>query len=72
MNDIIEIELSKYKLLKTLLGSAVFVVIGIMFMLYPNEYTSPIMRNTLVIKIAGTVCLLFFWYMYVFYIKETL
>ncbi|SEG04355.1 STM3941 family protein [Sphingobacterium lactis] len=56
----IEIPLSKRKMILTLLGACVFVVLGGLFVLNPQKFTSIIMRNPIVILISGIASILFF------------
>lgn len=59
-NDQIEIPLSKKKMMLLLLCGLVLVLLGVLFMIYPNNFTSIIIRSTTVIFIVGLVCVLFF------------
>ncbi|PTB95733.1 hypothetical protein C9994_10450 [Marivirga lumbricoides] len=60
MTDKIEIQLSKTKILLLLIGATAFFVLGIIFILHPEQVKSPIFRNTDVIRIAGIVSVAFF------------
>ncbi|MEB8327731.1 hypothetical protein OO009_00060 [Flavobacteriaceae bacterium KMM 6897] len=53
MKDKIEIQLSKTKILLLLIGAIAFVVFGILFILNPEKFQSPIFRNPETIRIAG-------------------
>jgi uncharacterized membrane protein len=56
----IEIQLSKSKLILMLLGSFVFVVLGVCFIINPTKFESPIMKSHTIIFIAGLLCIFFF------------
>ena len=60
MNEIIEIPLSKKKIFFLLIGATVFVIIGILFILKPESYTTILFRNPEKIRIAGIASVLFF------------
>lgn len=60
MANTIEVELSKTKLLFLLLGSAVFVALGILFVLNPADIQSDLFGNLEFIRIVGVVSLVFF------------
>ena len=66
----IEISLSKMKLTLMVIGSLLFVVIGILFVINPEKYTTPIMRNPTVIFISGLASILFFSLCFVFIAKK--
>ena len=66
----IEISLSKMKLTLMVIGSLLFVVIGILFVINPEKYTIPIMRNPTVIFISGLASILFFSLCFVFIAKK--
>lgn len=55
-----EIPLSKKKLTLMVLGSLIFIGLGILFVINPEKYSNPIMRNPTVIFIAGLASILFF------------
>src|SRR5690554_5511875 len=59
-NEQIEIPLSKQKMILTLLGSIVFVGLGIWFLINPPKIRNPIFGNPTVIFIVGLVAILFF------------
>ena len=56
----IEILLSKNKILLLLLGAFGFVVFGILFVVNPDNYISPIMQSLESIRVAGFASVLFF------------
>ena len=56
----IEIPLSKKKMMLTFLGACVFVILGILFVLNPEKYTSIIIRNHNIILVSGISSILFF------------
>jgi hypothetical protein len=56
----IEIPLSKNKLILMLLGSIVFVVLGILFVVSPSTFISAIWRNSTVIFVSGSASIIFF------------
>lgn len=56
----IEIPLSKQKMLLTLLGSIVFVGLGIWFLINPPRISNPILGNPALIFILGLASILFF------------
>ncbi|RKD94571.1 STM3941 family protein [Marinifilum flexuosum] len=66
MENTIEIELSKKKLLFLLLGSAVFVALGILFVLNPASIQSDLFGNLEFIRIVGVVSLVFFGLCFVY------
>lgn len=56
----IEIPLSKKKMTLTLLGSIIFVGLGIWFLINPPKINNPIFGNPTVIFIAGLASIIFF------------
>ncbi len=56
----IEIPLSKTKISLLLIGVIVFVIFGTLFLMSPDTFISPILRNPQVIRIAGIASVLFF------------
>lgn len=62
----IVIPLSKKKLILLMIASLVFISISILFVSNPEKYTSTIMRNSVVILIAGIAGTLFFGICFVF------
>jgi len=56
----IEIPLSKTKISLLLIGAIVFVILGTLFLMTPDTFISPIIRNPMAIRIAGIVAVLFF------------
>lgn len=59
-NGQIEIPLSKKKMTLILLGSIVFVGLGIWFIINPSKISNPIFSNSTLISIVGFVSILFF------------
>ena len=55
----IEIPLSKTKIILLLLGALVFGVLGTLFVINPEEFISPRMRNPEFIRISGITSVLF-------------
>ena len=68
--QLIEIPLSKKKLTLMVIGSLIFVVIGILFVTNPEKYTSTIMRSPTIIFIAGIASILFFGLCFFFIVKK--
>jgi uncharacterized membrane protein YobD (UPF0266 family) len=66
----IEIPISKKKLILMIIGSLIFVGLGVLFVMNPEKYTSPIMRNPTVIFIAGLASILFFGFCFPFIVKK--
>lgn len=58
--EYIEIPLSKKKIILLSVASLGFVVLGILFTIYPEKFISPIMRSEDFIRIAGIASTLFF------------
>lgn len=56
----IEIPISKTKISLLLLGAMIFVIFGILFILFPDKFISTIFRNPQTIRIAGIAAVLFF------------
>ena len=56
----VEIQLSKTKIILLSIGSFVFVLLGILFIIYPEKFISYIMRSEEFIRIAGIASVLFF------------
>ncbi|MDC7996364.1 STM3941 family protein [Altibacter sp. HG106] len=70
MTDKIEIQLSKTKILLLLIGATVFVVLGTLFIMNPEQFKSPIFRNPETIRIAGIAAVAFFGLCLVFIAKK--
>jgi hypothetical protein len=66
----IEIPLSKKKLTLMIIGSFIFIVLGILFVASPEKYTSSIMRSPTIIFIAGLASILFFGLCFFFILKK--
>lgn len=60
MDTTIEIALSKTKIVGLLIGAIVFVTLGILFVINPDTFVSPIMRNPEIIRVTGIVAICFF------------
>ena len=56
----VEIQLSKKKIILLSICSFMFVVLGILFLIYPENFISYIMRSEEFIRIAGIASVLFF------------
>ena len=70
MTDKIEIPLSKTKILLLLIGVTVFVVLGTLFIMNPEQFKSPIFRNPETIRIAGIAAVAFFGLCLVFIARK--
>ncbi len=70
MTDKIEIPLSKTKILLLLIGATVFVVLGTLFIMNPEQFKSPIFQNPEAIRIAGIAAVAFFGLCLVFIAKK--
>jgi hypothetical protein len=55
----IEIPLSKKKMFLALIGSIIFIALGIAFMLNPEKYISFVFRNAELIRISGIAAFIF-------------
>jgi hypothetical protein len=64
------IPLSKRKLLMLLVGSVLFVVAGVFFLIKPTTFLNPLMQNTRFIAIIGSAAILFFGFCAVFAAKK--
>jgi len=58
--DKIEIPISKTKISFLLIGALIFVILGVLFLLTPDKFTTTIFRNPQIIRIVGIVAVLFF------------
>jgi len=56
----IEIKHSKTKITSLLIGAIIFVIAGLLFLLAPDTFVYPILRNALIIRIVGVLGVLFF------------
>lgn len=56
----IEIPLSKTKIALLLAGAIGFVVLGILFILTPDTFVSPVFGNPMTIRVAGIAAVVFF------------
>lgn len=70
MTNKIEIQLSKTKILLLLIGATVFVVLGILFMMNPEQFKSSLFRNAEIIRIVGIVAVAFFGFFLVFIARK--
>ena len=68
--DAIEIKLSKNKILLLLAGSLMFVVLGICFIINPEEFVTSVYRYKASIFIVGTLSVIFFGACAVYGIKK--
>jgi len=55
----IEIPLSKFKIILLLLGALAFLVLGVQFILHPDEWLTSRFNNSVIIKILGIVTTIF-------------
>lgn len=60
LENIIEIPLSKFKIILLLLGALAFVVLGVQFALHPEDWLTSKISNTTIVQIIGIVAALFF------------
>ncbi|NMM47667.1 STM3941 family protein [Marinigracilibium pacificum] len=60
MNNKIEIQLSKTKIILLLIGSLAFVIAGVFFILNPEMFSRSIFGNQLIVRIIGISAILFF------------
>ncbi|NOU62273.1 STM3941 family protein [Marinifilum caeruleilacunae] len=70
MTDKIEIQLSRTKILLLLIGATIFVVLGTLFIINPEEFKSSIFRNAETIRILGIAAVAFFGLCLVFVAKK--
>ena len=56
----IEIPLSKIKILPVLIGAFGFVFFGILFIIDPDKFISPLIKDTEIIRLVGVISVLFF------------
>ncbi|WP_421754628.1 STM3941 family protein [Croceimicrobium sp.] len=70
MTDRIEIQLSKTKILLLLIGASVFVVLGVLFIMNPEQFKSLLFRNAETIRIAGIAAIAFFGLCLVFIARK--
>lgn len=70
MEDKIEIQLSKTKMLLLLIAAAAFVVFGILFTLNPEKFQSALYWNPDTIRIVGILAVIFFGLCLIFIVKK--
>ncbi|WP_445383001.1 STM3941 family protein [Robiginitalea sp. IMCC43444] len=70
MEEKIEIQLSKTKILLLLSGAIAFVVLGTLLAMNPEPFRSPLFRNPETIRIAGIVAVGFFGLCLIFIAKK--
>lgn len=70
MQEKIEIQLSKTKMLLLLIAAAAFVVFGTLFSLNPERIQSPLFRDPDMISIVGIIAVIFFGFCLVFLVKK--
>ena len=66
----IEIPLSKGKLTMLLIGSVIFIVIGLWFLISPPKINNPIFGNPTLILVSGIASILFFGFCAFFIFKK--
>lgn len=66
----VEIPLSRRKIAGILICAVAFIILGILFMINPQTFVSPIMQNPEVIRISGFVAVGFFGVCLAFLIKK--
>ncbi|MFT6962096.1 MAG: hypothetical protein ACJAWV_001821 [Flammeovirgaceae bacterium] len=72
MNNRIEIEFSKTKILLALIGSIVFVVFGFLFILKSDMFVSSLASNMGAIKVIGFVSVTFFGFCLIIIVRKLL
>lgn len=70
MGDKIEIPLSKIKIALLLIGAVIFVVLGVFFILRPEQFASVRFRNAELIRWAGVAATAFFGFCSVFIARK--
>lgn len=70
MSERIEIALSKKKIILLFIGSTVFIVIGLLGIIYAEDFVSPMFKNPHVIRIAGIAGVIFFGIVIVFIARK--
>lgn len=70
MSDVIEIPLSKTKMMLGLIGSAIFILLGIVFIYNPDIFVSPIIHTPELIRLLGIGAILFFGSCFIFIIRK--
>lgn len=56
----IEIPLSKTKIFLLVFGSIAFVIFGVLFIVNPDTFISPVFRNPQILRLTGIAVVLFF------------
>jgi len=69
MNSKIEIPLSRAKIIGLLIGAVSLVILGVLFIISPDFFVSPIMRSSVFIRILGIAGVVFFGLCFVFLLK---
>lgn len=70
--EVINITLSKKKTTLLIIGSLSFVVLGILFVIIPETFTSFLIRSIFLIRLVGTVGVLFFGFALITILKKFL
>ncbi|MDN5202281.1 STM3941 family protein [Fulvivirgaceae bacterium BMA10] len=70
MNSKIEIPLSKMKITLLLIGAIIFIVLGILFILNPQQFTTNLFRSPEIIRIVGIASVSFFGLCLIFIVKK--
>ncbi|WP_079240581.1 STM3941 family protein [Chryseobacterium indologenes] len=68
----IEIKSSKTKLILLVLGSLIFTILGVFFVVSPHKFASFIFRSVTIIRMVGIVAILFFGLCLIILIKSLL
>lgn len=58
--ETIEIPISKFKAILSLLGCLAFIIAGVCFVLSPEKFLSPVVRSSTMIFLAGCLGIVFF------------
>lgn len=66
----IEIPLSKIKIVMMLIGSSIFIVLGVLLITNSKAFVSPIMKNPEIIEISGLIAVCFFGLCLIFLVKK--
>lgn len=68
----ISITLSKKKIALSIIGSLSFVVLGILFTIFPDTFTTILIKNILLIRFIGIIAVLFFGFALITLIRKIL